>query len=584
MINSHTKTTNATLIKADWSDWKFIVGITMLVLVIATIPYLYAYYTAPPDEVYMGVMINVPDHGQYFSWMRELTYGYLSANKLTSEPNKPVFFNLLWFMLGRLDGVLGIGFDGAFQLLRIVSTILFLLMIYRLCTWYFDDLFMRRTAFLIITFTSGFGWFLIVIKYIMGTTGPPYPLLVFAAEGNTFFSMMASPHFIGAALYIFVFDIILVGQSKEGQNWTFDVFKATKIFDILKQYRYAIIAGVVALFFGWQHAYDLVLVYGILGIFGMLVLIRDRKIPWHLLLSGIILALISWWPALYSVILTSLDPMWEEVLAQFANADVFTPALPYIPILMGITFILALLTAIADNPFRLVGRSDLELFLIAWFWGNFLLLYIPTDFQIHMFNGWQVPIGILATQGLFKHVVPYIQQHATKQNWQRSAERIRLAVVVIFIILIIPTNVYLFLWRFIDSGRYTYPLYFHQDDMSAMAWLETNGNSDDVVLSSIETSTFIPAYTGKHVFLAHWAQTIDYFNKHDMVMEFFNHETSDERRHDILQTYSVDYLFFGPAERSIGDYNPQHSSFLEVVYELPKVTIYQVNTYEYELH
>ena len=43
---------------------------------------------------------------------------------------------------------------------------------------------------------------------------------------------------------------------------------------------------------------------------------------------------------------------------------------------------------------------------MAWFVANFFLLYIPTDFQVHMLNGWQVPMGILATLALYDWVAP----------------------------------------------------------------------------------------------------------------------------------------------------------------------------------
>ena len=49
------------------------------------------------------------------------------------------------------------------------------------------------------------------------------------------------------------------------------------------------------------------------------------------------------------------------------------------------------------NPLRLRGLDNKELFLRGWFLANLVLIYVPVDFQIHMLNGWQVPIAILAT-------------------------------------------------------------------------------------------------------------------------------------------------------------------------------------------
>ncbi|MEK7786759.1 MAG: hypothetical protein AAB658_15220, partial [Chloroflexota bacterium] len=340
------------------------------------------------DKQFMGIMLDVPDHGQYLSWMRELTEANLSANKLTPEANEPLFFNLLWWGMGRLGRLLGLGFDGMYQLMRVTFTTLFLLAAYRLCAWFFADKLMRRTAFLVTTFTSGFGWVLVVLKYTLTKGVLLNPLDLYVAEGNTFLSILGYPHFVGAALFIFVFDLILRGQVKG-------------------QLRYAVAAGLVALFLGWQHAYDLVTVYTIMLTYAILLALRDRRLPMHMIWSGIIVGLISCSPAIYSVILTKVDPLWKEVLAQFANADVYTPPLFRLPVLLGPAFLLALFTALKDKPLRLQGLSDNDLFVKGWFFITFVLVYLPVDYQIHLINGWQIPIAILATQGLFKYVLPY---------------------------------------------------------------------------------------------------------------------------------------------------------------------------------
>jgi hypothetical protein len=555
MISTNIKTIEIKkeIASIRWSEWQFVISIIIAVLLVTSIPYFYAYWSTPLDKQFMGIMVNVPDHVQYFSWMRELTQAHLSANKLTPEVNEPVFFNLLWWAMGRLSQPLGLGYAGMFQLLRLVATTLFLLLTYRICSWFFEDQLKRRMAFLLVTFASGFGWILVGLKYALGLADPPLPLLVFISEPNTFFNILAFPHFIAAALYIFIFDLVLRGQAKE-------------------QYRYPVAAGFVALFLGWQHAYDLVLVYGILGCYLLLSLLRDRRIPFYLLTSSLIIGFISCWPALYSVLLTSLDPLWKEVLAQFDNAGVFTPNPLLLPILLGPTFLLALFTLLKRNLFRLWGLDDKALFLKSWFLANFLLIYIPTDYQIHMLNGWQVPMAILATQGLFNYVIPFVQQRATQ--WSGGA--IQRFVVVAFVAIILPTNLYIFVWRFIDLGRHDYPFYLHQEELAAMAWLEANGTTDDVVLSSLTIGQYIPALTGKYAFLAHWAQTVDFYGKTDMVNTFFDGQTDQAWRQEKLKQYSVDYLFYGPAEQELGHYQPESAPFLRQVYASPRVKIYQV--------
>jgi hypothetical protein len=557
VLNVTTMTEQARIrpVEKEASEWRFVAVTIFLVLIVTALPYVYAYLSTPPDKQFMGIMLDVPDHGQYFSWMRELTNANLSANKLTPEANKPVFFNLLWWGMGRLGRLLGISYAGMFQLLRIVSATLFLLLVYRLCTWFFTDRLMRRTAFLVVTFTSGFGWVLIVLKYTLTQGELLFPLDVFVAEGNTFLSILGYPHFIAAALYIFVFDLILRGQAK-GRR------------------RNAVAAGLAALFLGWQHAYDLVAVYGILAAYAFLLLLRDRRLPWYLIWSGLIVGLISWWPALYSVVLTSADPVWKAVLAQFANAGVYTPPLYRLPILLGPAFLLAIYTVIRDNLLRLKGIANNDLFLRGWFLVTFILVYLPVDYQIHLLNGWQVPIAFLATQGLFRYVLPFAERLSPRwqRRWSKDALRHRLAVGLILMIL--PTNLYLWLWRFVDLARHDYPFYLYKDDLRAMEWLEANAQSDDVVLSSLTIGQYIPALTGAHAFLAHWAQTLDFYGKSQMVDEFFDPNTDDLQRRQMLEQYSVDYVFYGPAERDLGHFDPGTSAWLVEVFDSSSTEVY----------
>jgi hypothetical protein len=508
----------------------------------------------------MGLMLDVPDHAQYFSWMRELSTAFLSANKLTPEPNKPVFFNLLWWTMGRLNRMLGLGFAGMFQVLRLTASTLFLLLVYKICMVFLEDRWMRRIAFLVVAFTSGFGWVLVLLKYTFARGDLLFPLDVYIAEGNTFLDMLGYPHFIAAALYIFVFYLVLQGQANN-------------------QLRYGVAAGLFAFLWGWQHAYDLILVYGILGLYTALLVVRDRRLPYFLIKTDLIIGALSWWPALYSVILTKVDPLWEQVLAQFANAGVFTPNLLHLPILLGFAFILALFTFIKDNPLHMDGVSDKELFIKSWFLGNFLLIYIPTDYQVHMLNGWQVPIAILATQGIFRYLAPFIVKSATKFKRELlDITRVQHVLGVFLIIIILPTNLYLWVWRFVDLSRQDYPYYLYKDEVTAFNWLEDNAKPDDVVLSSLTIGQYIPAWTGTHAFLAHWAQTVNFYEKSTMVENFFSAKTDDVKREAILQAYGVDYIFYGPVEKSMGSFDPETEPYLKRVFTSPLVQLYKVES------
>lgn len=538
----------------DRSDYYFVLSVTFLVLLVTSLPYWFAYLIEPEDKEFIGVLLDVPDHLQYFSWMRELTSANLAANKLTPEPNEPVFFNLLWWGLGRIGHAIGFGHQEMFQVLRIFSSIFFLFIIYRFSRLFFSDKFKGRIGFLIVLLTSGLGWILILLKYTVAKGELYYPLDVYIAEGNTFLCIMGYPHFIAAALYIFVIDLVMVAEKKG-------------------QYRYAIAAGLFALFLGWQHAYDLISVYGILGIYFVLKLLRDRKIPKFLLISIVLVGLLSFSPALYSVLLTTLDPIWKEVLAQFANAGVYTPNLLHLPILLGLSFVLTIYVVIRRGS-QLARQSDMGLLMVGWFLITFFLVYLPVDYQIHLLNGWQVPIGILAAEGLFSSLIPSLEKiNVFGKRFFSVGSKV---VPLVFLLLISLTNIYLFAWRFIEFARRDYPYYLHRAEIEGLRWLEENGKADDVVISAEIIGQFIPAYTGKRAFIAHWAQTVGYYEKRAIVDEFFSDAASEKFRSDIIDQYSIDFIFYGPSERLLGDVDFGGLDKFSKVFEMDSVNIFKV--------
>jgi hypothetical protein len=537
-------------------DRLFVTGVIFIVLVVTSLPYVFAYISSPADKQFMGVILDVPDHWQYFSWMRELTYSNLALDKMTPEINPPVFFNLLWWILGRLGRLIGADFIFMFQILRVTAIILFLVVTFILCRRFLKDKLQQRIAFLAVTFTSGLGWVWVVMKYSLWHGNLYFPLDLYVAEGNSFLSMLGYPHFIAALLYIFVFELVF--RSEEKKNlW------------------YAVLAGVIAQFLGWQHAYDLITVYGVLGAYGLLLIVRDRRFPMPLFTSGTIVVLLSCAPAIYSVFITNANPVWQEILLQFKNADVYTPNPLHLPILMGFSFLLAIFYVIRRNPLHLKQFDNQELFLLGWFLITFVLIYLPVDYQIHLLNGWQIPISILATMALFQYIIPFIEKRIEKRKNTEKPINISKAVSFVFILILLPTNLYLFFWRFIELSRGDYPYYLYKDETAAIDWLDENAAEDDAILSSLTVGQYIPALTGSHAFLAHWADTLDFFDKRAMVDEFYSSNTTDQVRRQILDTYGVDYIFWGPSEKLLGKFDPQDSEYLNLEYDSNQVQIFK---------
>lgn len=551
-------------------ETRFLFIVILAVCVLTSLPYLYGYLSAPPDRVFMGILLNTPDTTQYFAWMRSFGVANVIDNKLTPEPNEAVFFNLLWWTLGKLAQWSGLSLPLVYQLFRIVAAVAFLILAYWFCGLFLPDRGQRRTAFLLIALGSGLGWIWVVLKYLSGASGVAYPFDVYTVEPNTFLGIMAFPHFIQAAsLLLIVFALALLAFER-------------------RRLREALLAGLVAFVLGLTHAYDLLLVYAVVGAFALLLLWREGFSSRLILIPAGIVA-ISVGPAIYSVYITSVFPVWREVLAQFVNAGAWTPSPPHLLVLLGVPFLVALLTLVLPKRSPGLEREAMqppdpinrrELFLKTWFVVNFFVVYVPLSYQIHYLNGWQVPIAILATLGLYRRVIPWLKRRVTKDGRQGAPAFGRLSVEAmlasLLIVAALPTNIYLFAWRFVDLSRYSHPYYLARDEWEALLWLEANAPPDAVVFSSTDIGQYIPSVTGGRAFLAHWAMTADFYRKQGVVQAFFNATMNDAERAAVLQAYHVRYIFWGEAERKLGTLNPDALPFARRVYASPQAAIYQV--------
>jgi hypothetical protein len=506
--------TRATAIAAR-GEWRFVAAIIALVLILTSAPYIFANVTAPSDRQFMGIMLDVPDHIQYFSWMRDLARAPLAANRLTAEPNDPALFNLLWWALGHLGAATGLDYAALFTLLRVLAIAVGLGGSYFFLRVAVPDDAQRRLAFILIAFGGGIGLIWIVVKYVGNLPAAPFPFDTYTAEPNTFLSMLGYPHFaLAMGLLVATFALLLIALRKQ-------------------QLRYALFAGIVALILGVQHTYDLVTMYGVFGVFGLLIWLRDRRFPRFLFICGVIIVGISAPPAGYSFLLTKNNPVWAEVLSQFDNAGAFTPNPLHLPILMGLPLLLAL---IGFRPRMLQSRNEIEIFVGAWFLTHFVLVYLPLEFQIHLLLGWQVPIAVLAAATLLTRIKPALA------NRSRTPQRLALGGLVGLALI---TNVYIFAWRFIELKRHELPYYLTRDEVAALDWLEANTDKSDVVLSTLDFNQFTPMWSDARAFLAHWTGTLDYHNKIAMVDTVLGPDARADQRQAILDQFNVTHIVAG---------------------------------------
>ena len=120
------------------------------------------------------------------------------------------------------------------------------------------------------------------------------------------------------------------------------------------------------------------------------------------------------------------------------------------------------------------------------------------------------------------------------------------------------------------------PVFRAAAEITALDWLAGQTQPNDVILTAYDTGTYLPVRVGARVFLGHGLETVDADDKEAMVTRFFGAATDDSWKQWLLAEYGVDYVFWGPAERALGDFDPGQAPYLKQVYDAGEYSLFEV--------
>jgi hypothetical protein len=515
--------------------------LTAGLLAVTSIPYAYARLSAPSDLVYTGLMFDVPDHAQYWSWVTASRNGLFISNTMTPEPNPAIFMNPVMWLLSRAQLVFGLSFPALFQWWRIAATLLVIPALFAFVRVMVPEDHRRRAAVLISLFGSGLGWIWVMAKRFMGTGDVPFPQDLYTVEPNTFWAMLSYPHILLAHALILA-TILGAWSAYHGRGW-----------------RAWALSAVAAAALSASHAYDLITIYVILGVFGLVEWFRLRKFPTRLASVGVVIGAASGPIALYYQRLTAEDPLWRAILSQYSNAGVWTPPHLHLIVLMGVPLLLAICGLVPKGSW-----TDERRFLAVWAVSGLGLVYLPVVFQIKLLSGWQFPLAILATHGWYERLAPIFPRRVNPR-WALAA----------VVVLMASTNVYLFAWRLVDLRRHDSPYYLHRDEVEALDWLAANALPSDVVIAPLDLGQFVPNYGESRAYLAHWAMTNRFYERRTNVETFFAHGTSTGWRERLLSSEHITLVLTSEWGRAAGKDSSLRGSGLSPVFNRPHAQIYR---------
>jgi hypothetical protein len=518
------------------AERRWLIGVALIVLGLASLPYLVGALAAGPDRIFTGLQVNPLDGVSYLAKMR-LGYNgeWLFRLLFTPEQGQGVFLFTYFIVLGQLARIFSLPLIVMFHLARLIGGFALLWMIYQLIARVTDTIDLRRRTWWIVALSSGVGWLAALLGH-----GDTSDLTI--PESNTFYSLIANAHFaLAAAIMIAMLILILEMRS----------FSIGRV----------IVLTLLSLVLAIIQPFAPIAVYAIMGVTLLVIWWRDSRarpstvlrsaqgasgFPRYAFTAAFIAGLITAPLLIYLYSATQADAVLRAWSQQ--NQTLSPSPLDYV-LGYGLLWVFAFFGA--RQAWR--RKTDWDVLLLVWILVTLPLLYAPFPLQRRLSLGLHVPLGILAAIGLTELV---------RAKWPRRA----------LIGVTLLTSLFIELALFGGAAARDPRIYLSANEAAALSWLQQNAPTTAVVLASPELGGFIPAFSGQRVVYGHPFETVDAKRREQLVKDFF---VGTIDRAQVLRDNAVTYIVVGPRERNLGEVDFTNLS-VEEVFTAGDVVVYLV--------
>jgi len=311
------------------------------------------------------------------------------------------------------------------------------------------------------------------------------------------------------------------------------------------------LAGLLWLLMGLIVPFYVAVAWAVTGAAWLALRLRNRSFPWREGLTAVVAILLSAPVVAYSAWVFTTDPVYATWAAQ--NLILSPHPFHYLAA-YGVPLLLAAF-AIREG-----WRAKEPVWLpLAWVAIVPVLVYLPFNLQRRLVEGVQVPLSLLAAWGAAR-------LWGSGRRW----------LVAVLLATMLPTNLV------ISAGSSGWmlarpaPFFRTAAEITALDWLAGQTQPSDAILTAYSTGTYLPVRVGARVFLGHGLETVDAEGKEAMVARFFGAETDESWREWLLAEYGIDYVFWGPAERALGDFDPAQAPYLRPAYDAGEYRVLEV--------
>ncbi len=522
---------------------RFLATVTVVLIVFAALPSVLGYVTAGPGETFLAFVEDWPDTFDYFAATELAQQGYWMAPFQGGRPEeRGAAFRPLYILLAAFSAVTGVPIPEAHLLGRLLFTALLVPVVFFLLRDQLQEANQIRFALLSLLFGSGFG-------YLTGQDRGVNPTDLWHTGTVLFFSCSALVHLVASWCGLLLAYFYL-GRSLRR-----------------KSRRDAVLGGGFLCLNGLIHPYHYVsgFVIACLATLWEWRSTRDRAALEN---CGIFLA-IGGLSFGINVVIVLTQPIVRQVAANALN-----PSPPPWDYLLGFG-VAGLLAMGALCDFRSIpGRQRVPL---AWLLVCLPLLYsyhtpLAIRFERRFADMLVVPMIILGTSFLFRRILPAVER-------TRGRGTVGLLLVVL-LVMQLPSNgvVFMRFCRKAMTGIRPYTL--ATAEVVAARKLKELAGFDDVVMSYIPASSFIPALSGVATVIGHPHWRLGHHAVKERTRLEYWLESSQANRTALLKELGVTLVYIGPAEEALISFDPTLDATLDPVHDEGGVRIFRVRLLE----
>ncbi len=530
----------------------WILSFATLVMAVTTIPYLLGYAMQGNAWRFTGFIFGVEDGNSYIAKMLSGSYGaWLFRTPYTTEGQRGVLAFLPYILLGKLASGPGLHEQlvALFQLFRIFTGMLDILATYYFIAFFIDSVAVRRIGLILASLGGGLGW--IVVLFGQATWLGSLPLEFYSPETFGFLAILGLPHIALARAGLLIgIRAYLMTWRDEGSNYRAHVFLLSASWTVVALAQ-PLTAGVMGLLLG-LHWTSLIIWQGISNRSNP-VLLQNRLRPSALMLISA--AVLPGMLLLYTGFMFRVDPFLRGWTAQNI---IKSPHPAHYVLAYGALIPLAIL-----GGTKLLSRFGYGAWLpTVWVLLFPILAYTPANLQRRLPEGVWVAIVVLAL--------------AAFQGESRPSLKWNLGWGWALLVLCLPSTLMLFAGGVRIAMLPAIPVFRPTPEVEAFIFINREANAGDVVLTSYITGNALPAWAPVRVVVGHGPESLKLPEYQNLTEKVYTQSTPEDERRDLLALWDVRFVFLGPNEKTLGNWDPSRSVLMRLVYQSGGYEIFEL--------